>query len=263
MSGFYGTEQQRALQRRTQMMRDRIADAHGIYDAGRFMGIDEPEKVPPSEVERMLARDGLVAFRMISPAQAASVFPPLEARGYRIDTWDIFVGGLDDAGARAQAIACRPLPDGLAVGPLHDDPEGAETLALQRFLAASGLAPFPGGRLLALPPRAKTIVVREGDQIAATGHAYFPHNAHSRFRDHAWVGLIAVDERWRGKGLGRLINALLVRAAFEELGAARVYEMVAPSNASSRRMVEACGLALDPALRCGVAMPGSAARFTR
>ena len=66
-----------------------------------------------------------------------------------------------------------------------------------------------------------------------------------------------------GCGVGAGVMYALIRAAFEELGAQYVYEMVAPSNIASRRMVEACGLRLDPALRCGVAVPVEAARFTR
>lgn len=263
MAGFFGTGQQQALQRRTHDMREWIAATPGIYNAGRFMGVDDPDSFAPEELERMLARDGLLGLRMISPAQAKRHFPALEAKGCRIDSWDILVGDAPHAGLAASAIAAGPLPEGIVIQPPLDDPQGARTVAIQRFLAANGLAPFPGTMLVAAPPSGRTIVLGAGDRIAATGHAYFPHNAHSPFHDHAWVGLIAVDEPWRGKGLGRLVNALLVRAAFQELGARRVYEMVAPSNVASRRMVEASGLHFDPNLRCGVAVPVEAARFTR
>ncbi len=263
MSGFFGTDRQQELQRRTCLMRDRVAQTPGLYNAGRFTGIDDPARFPPAVLHRMLARDGLLGFRMISPPQAALIFPRLEARGCRIDRWDIFVGEPAGAGARAQALAGIPLPDGISVQPAPADPDGADTLRVQQFLAGNGLAPFPGTMLVAAPPEGITIVLAEGERIAAAGHAYFPHNAHSRFRGHAWIGLIAVDERWRGKGLGRLLNARLIRAAFDELHALHVYEMVAPSNAASRRMVESCGLRLDPALHSGVAVPSAAPRFTR
>jgi RimJ/RimL family protein N-acetyltransferase len=55
----------------------------------------------------------------------------------------------------------------------------------------------------------------------------------------------------------------LQRRTHDELGARCVYELVAPSNLASRRMVEGCGLSLAPDLRCGVAVPADAARFTR
>ncbi|WP_181165697.1 MULTISPECIES: GNAT family N-acetyltransferase [unclassified Mesorhizobium] len=117
---------------------------------------------------------------------------------------------------------------------------------------------------MARPPQAKTIVLGdESGAIAATGHTYFPHNTHSPFRHHVWIGLLAVADSWRGKGLGRLLNGLLVDYAFGELGAHAVYEMVAPSNEISRRMVQGSGLRLAPELRCGVAVPANTSRFTR
>lgn len=263
MAGFFGTEQQQALQKLACAMRDRIAGTPGFYNAGRFVGVDDPDRVRPEEMERMLARDRLLGLRMIPAAQAARLFPALEARGCRIDRWDILVGDAEGAGSRARAIAEAPLPHGLRIMPQLAGPQDGDTVGLQQFLAANGLAPFPGTMLADQPPHAKTIVLAAGDRIAAAGHAYFPHNGHSRWHRHAWVGLIAVDEAARGRGLGRLVNALLVRAAFEELGARHVYEMVAPSNVASRRMIEACGLRLDPAVSCGVAVPVEAARFTR
>lgn len=263
MAGFYGTEEQQALQRRTHEMRDWIASTPGIYNAGRFIGVDDPDRVPEPQIEEMLARDGLIGFRMISPAQADRIFPPLAAKGYRIDTWDILVGTPDTAGVEAGAITGRPVPEGITVQTILDGPEGKDTVEVQRFLATAGLAPFPGSMLAETPPRARTIVLRVGRHIIATGHAYFPHNAHSRFRNYAWIGLITVGETWRGLTFGRLISAMLVEAAFDELGASHVYEMIAPSNLPSRRMAEACGLKFDPTLRCGVAVPHDAARFTR
>jgi len=263
MTGFFGTNHQQDLQRRTHEMRDWIAATPGLYNAGRFVGVDDPDSLEPGMLAHMLVRDGILGLRMISPQQAARHFPPLEAAGCRIDCWDIFVGDAGNAGGRARAITARRLPEGLELLPPLDEPESPATLRVQEFLAANGLAPFPGTMLVDEASRAKTIVLAGAEGIAATGHAYFPHNAHSPFRDHAWLGLVAVDDAWRGKGLGTQVNALLVRAAFEELGARHVYEMVAPSNIASRRMVEACGLRLDADLRCGVAVPADAARFTR
>lgn len=153
---------------------------------------------------------------------------------------------------------------GVAILPALEDAESLETRRVQEFLAVNGLAPFPGAMLAAEPARAKTIVLgEESGQIIATGHAYFPHNTYSPYCEHAWIGLIAIAQACRGKGLGRFINALLIAAAFDELGARCVYEMVAPSNEASRRMVEGCGLRLAADLRCGVAVPAAAARFTR
>lgn len=263
MSGFYGTIHQQELQRRTYAMRDWIAATPGLYNAGRFTGVDDPDMIERDTMDHMLERDRILGLRMISPKQAETYFPQLERQGCRIDCWDILIGDVDSVSARVLMIANRALPNGmLAISP-SEDADGAAIVKLQAFLAKNGIAPFPGFMLAEQPPRAKTVLLIEDNRIAATGHAYYPHNRHSPFRDYVWIGLIAVDADWRGQGLGTLVHALLVRAAFDELSARRVYAMVAPSNITSRRMVEACGLKLNPDLRCGVAVPIDAARFTR
>jgi RimJ/RimL family protein N-acetyltransferase len=90
-----------------------------------------------------------------------------------------------------------------------------------------------------------------------------PHNAYSPYHDYAWGGLVAVAEPHRGKGLGKVINALMIDRVFRDLKASHIYELVSASNVVSRRMVEACGLRLEPALTCGMATPHQSGRFTK
>lgn len=264
MAGFFGTEAQRALQSRTYALRDWVAATPGLYNAGRFYGVDDPDRLPWEALEQILQRDGILGLRMISTAQAERCFPKLEALGCRIDRWDIFVGEANAVDAARSAIVSRGLPDGLRIAAPLAGPETDDTRRLQQFTADNGLAPFPGALLVLPAPVAATIVIEDaGGQIAAAGHAYFPHNALSPFHRHAWVGLVSVAPGARGQGLGAFVNALLVRAAVRDLGASHVYEMAAPDNLPSRRMIESSGLTLNPGLLCGVGVPVAAQRFTR
>ncbi|MCF3642627.1 GNAT family N-acetyltransferase [Rhizobium sp. TRM95111] len=67
----------------------------------------------------------------------------------------------------------------------------------------------------------------------------------------------------RGIGLGTAINARMIGRVFRDLDATHVYELISETNLPSRRMAEACGLRLEPALTCGAAMPDGGERFTR
>ncbi len=99
-------------------------------------------------------------------------------------------------------------------------------------------------------------------RIVATAHANMSFSDHSKYRSTAWVGLIAVTAQQRGRGVGRYVNALAITAAVNVLGAHTVVEFVRADNTPSRRMIESCGLRLDPALLCGLATPAANARFT-
>jgi RimJ/RimL family protein N-acetyltransferase len=99
---------------------------------------------------------------------------------------------------------------------------------------------------------ATTIALADSDgAIIATAHAYRPHNIFSPFHDVAWGGLVAVAESQRGRKLGSYVNAMIVRAAFERLDAGRIYELASATNLPSRRMIESCGLKLEPKLKSG------------
>jgi GNAT superfamily N-acetyltransferase len=215
-------------------------------------------------LETILQRDRILGFRMISPGQAERYFPRLSDRGFRVDTWDVFMGDAEEVRRRVATLLEKGTPEGILVQPPLKDPEGAETRRVQEFLSANGLAPMSGSMLVGKPGEAATLVFTDrDDSVVATGHAYFPHNAHSGHHRDAWVGLIAVAERMRGTGLGRYVNARVLLSAIDDLRARRVYELVGTTNLASRRMVEACGLTHAPDLLCGVAMPPDTGRFTR
>jgi len=108
-----------------------------------------------------------------------------------------------------------------------------------------------------------TIIIGDEAGVVATAHGYMPHNAFSPYRGYAWGGLVAVAETHRGRGLGKLVNALMIERVLKELGASHIYELVSASNVPSRRMVEACGLTLELTLTCGIATPQESARFTK
>jgi RimJ/RimL family protein N-acetyltransferase len=263
MAGYFGTERQCALQERTHAFRDWMAETPGIYNAGRFIGADDPDRVAWADLEAILERDRILGLRMVTADQASRFFPRLEARGYRIDTWNIFTAPAADIAERIEAILAPGLPDGLRVALPLSGPEADDTRRLQQFLADNGMAPLSGTMLASPPPVARTIMLAEANgAIAACGHAYFPHNRHSPFSRHAWVGLVAVAQAQRGRGLGRLVNAMLLDAAARELHAGHVYELVGASNTASRKMVESCGLRLADDLLCGVATPTEEGRFT-
>lgn len=264
MAGYFGTQRQQLLQERTHTFRDWMAETPGIYNAGRFIGTDDPDRAVWSDLETILDRDGILGLRMVTRDQASRFFPGLEARGYRIDTWDIFTAAVADIADRVASILSSGLPAGIRACPPLSGPEGDDTRRLQQFLADNGMAPFSGTMLAGTPSVARTIALENADgAIVACGHAYFPHNRHSRFSRYAWVGLIAVAASQRGSGLGRLVNAMLLDAAARELGADHVYELVGATNIASRRMVESCGLRIAGDLVCGVATPAQEDRFTR
>ncbi|MCA1368671.1 GNAT family N-acetyltransferase [Bradyrhizobium sp. BRP14] len=239
-----------------------ISATPGLAQAGRFFSVDDIDLIDWAFVEDRLARDGVFGFRLIPSDRVEEIRKKLGS-SYRLDLWNVYSADRSTAIAACTSIMEAGLPDGLTRVDLTDHSAEVATGLIQICMAENGIAPFSGAMLLGKVIPAATLAIADADgHIVATAHANRSFNAHSRHRSTAWVGLITVETQRRGSGLGRSINALAIMAAFDRLGANAVVEFVHADNTVSRRMIEACGLRLDPALVCGLAVPTVDARFT-
>jgi GNAT superfamily N-acetyltransferase len=68
-----------------------------------------------------------------------------------------------------------------------------------------------------------------------------------------FAGSVAVADGWKGKGLGRWLNAAVIDLARREGGAVHVQEGVSSANATSRRMIEGCELFLEDGITAVIA----------
>jgi len=264
MSGYFGTELQMGLQARAETAADWIRETPGACQSGRLIGCDDVERLGWDAIEEILARDGVCSFRMIPVAELDGLADRLARIGYRLDTWDVFTADRPTAMEATTAILARGLPDGFTALEIPRDPEAPQIVAMQRLMSECGVVPFSGSLLTGECAAGTLSAVADATgTITAVAYGYFPHNAFSPYHRQAWGGLVAVAESQRGKKLGNIINAMMVRRVFTELDADGIYELVGASNLPSRRMVETCGLRFDPGVKCGSTAAINGARFTR
>lgn len=264
MSGYFGTEEQQRLQKFAETSAGFIEATPGACQIGRIMGCDDPDRLGWDEIDRFLERDGVFAFRLIPAENMDAIRSRLAARNFRLDTWDLFVGERASALALSEAIVSKGLPRGLVQLDEPVDPEGEDTRSIQELISRCAIVPFSGSMLVGEAGPSTTVAI--GDDRAKTvavAHGYFPHNRHSPWHSYGWGGLVSVDEKARGQGLGNLVNAMMVVRMFRKLGASHIYELVSASNETSRRMVRSCGLAHVQNLACGMAIAEDRERYTR
>jgi hypothetical protein len=258
MPGYFGTPDQQRLQAVAEANAAFIAVTPGACQTGRMLGCDDLDRFGWAQIDAVLARDGVIGFRLIAADRAPELRKNLALRGFRLDTWDVYLADRDAVLAATAPILARGLPAGFVALP---SPEAA---GLQSLMSSAGIVPFSSSMLVGEFGPAVTLAIGDAaGRAVAAGHAYLPHNATSPRQGCAWGGLVAVAEAERGKGLGAQINARIAEAAFSRLGATHLYELISPTNVPSQRMAAACGLRHDPGLLCGVASRIDAGRFTR
>jgi RimJ/RimL family protein N-acetyltransferase len=261
MEAYHGTERQMALQRKVDRFAEWTRETLGACLIGRIMGCDDPDRLGWESVFDHFGEDGVFGMRLIPAERLGAIRARFAERDGKVDIWDVFRA---DAETIRAALANLPtdLPDGYRLtGPAECAGETA-IRQLQTVMSANKVVPFSGAVLTGVHAPAALVAIAAADgTIAATAFAHLPHNDHSPHKGSAWGGLVAVDPAHRGRRLGVAVNAAMLRAAVDDLGAAEVYELVSAANEPSRRMVQRCGLSLDPSVFCGMANRGEG-RFT-
>lgn len=262
--GLFGNDLQRKLQSAALANVRDYRNTPGAVFAARMSGTDDPDKFGWDRIQRVLADEGALTFRMIPIDQCAQVEKRFKEFGCTISWWDVFDGATDEIRAACENIVDRPRADFTLSEPSSTD-DAAFFERAQAFMAESGIAPYPMQVLSgSMGPAAFAALATPDDgSIAATAFSYFPYNRYSPHSKVAWAGLVAVLENLRGQGLGAYVNALVLKKAVDELGAERVQEFARTSNVASCRMIKRCGLSLRSDVRSGIAQPAEAANFTR
>jgi hypothetical protein len=194
--------------------------------------------------------------------------PEIEARlaeqGFSIMWWDVFDGIGAEVLNKCDAILATSLPEGVMLVPVPPSAVHPTVVQIQSFLSENGISPFPGHVLVGGAGKSSLAVMSDANGvIIACAFGYFPYNEFSDHRHTAWIGLVAVSDRCRGKGLGVRTNAIALSEMIRRHGAANVQEFVRASNLASCRMVERCGLRQNSGVLSGIAQPSGAAQFTR
>ncbi len=263
MAGYFGSETQMHLQQQTDELFNWMYSTPGICHPGRFVGTDDPDHAGWDTIFEILKRDGVFGFRMVPVERIPEVTSRLQERGFRIDFWEIFSAKTGDILVASHPHASNVLPDDLKHIDMPMKADDPVIRRIQEFMANNGIAPFSGSMLVGeFGPAVTVSVADQSGEVVAAAHAYFPHNQYSPYHLSAWGGLVAVAESQRGRKLGSYVNAYMVEAALNQLGAKRIYEQVAETNLPSRKMVESSGLILDPAVKSGIAVR-EGSRFTR
>ena len=190
---YFGTETQVALQRRAEELYDWAYNTAGCCHPGRFCGTDDPKLLGWQTIEAVLRRDRVFGFRLLPAAERTSLSGRLEALGYRLDTWNVYLADALDALPPSREFVEETVPSDLDEHVLTPGDSNERAGEIQKFIAENSIAPFSSRMLKGdLGPAATPYIRDSAGRIVACAHAYFPHNRHSAHEKTAWVGLVAV-----------------------------------------------------------------------
>jgi hypothetical protein len=246
---YCGTDFQIAIQKRIRHRHAWISETPEVANGGRIMNFLEPDKTGWDRIRTFLEEDGAVAItaqdRGATPQRLYEMYGP----GYEYPSWDTYTGKAADILVHCRELRHQnPMPEGWRVECL-ECPDDHALEAIQTLNTHTGVSPAPAYYLRSevIPSLTSCIWTPDGG-LAATATVSGRYHAESRFADYVFNGSISVDIHFRGKGLGKVVNAHVLIESQRRMGWAHGISQVAADNPASQKTVEACGFSRDPDL---------------
>jgi len=263
MAEYCGTELQVAIQARMRERQAWIEKTPEIANGGRVLNFLEPEKTGWERIHELFAEDRVLSFTAQCLDTTMPVLRDTFGAACKYPYWNVFFGDAQTAVDASQSVlADVRVPAGWKLQSL-ERPTDEQISAVQQLNMATGIAPYPAfySRGEAVPCLTTCLWNDEGS-LVGTASANCRYHRDSRLSGHIFEGSVSVAQECRGMGLGKLLNAAVLRDSQRVYGWTGVLAQARPDNLPSRRMIEACGLKMCPDL-VTISVVASDEEFTR
>lgn len=243
MAEFIGTENSIALQMRLRDRQPEIAGSPNLVNGGRILHFLDPQDTGWTRVKELAQEDGLAGFPIVEQETVLEQITQHLGVHWKTPVWHALLGSVDQVLSACEVVInAVELPDGWHTI-MHDCPDDDEITEIQALNSEAGVSPYPAYYTRSEAVPVLTACIRNCDgTLVATASVADRYHAQSRLADHVFVGMVSVSGNCRGKGLGKLVNALVLVESQERFGWKVATEQVAPDNPVSRAMIIACGL---------------------
>ncbi|MCV2888996.1 hypothetical protein [Ruegeria aquimaris] len=244
MADFCGDPANIEVQKRLLSRQDWISRTPAVANGGRVLNIVAPDELGWDQIRDLMAEDELAGF----VAQDHDTFlPKVQAElgeHYSYPFWQVYRGSAEHVRAACEALLFKlDLPDGWRIDTLTH-PNEDQIAKVQELNLATGVAPYPAyysaGSLVGC-----VTTVLWSDTGLAVGSASVVDKFHpdGRLGGTVFKGSTCVLPDYRGKSLGKLVNAHNLLGSLEAFQWTHVISQVQPSNTASHRTIGTCGLA--------------------
>ncbi len=246
MAEYVGTDNQIDIQRKMRQRQSWIAETPGVANGGRVLAFDDPDRVGWGTVLKLAQADNLVVFPQFPEEEIVAKIRRFLGAHWKTPVWLLYVGEPERVlSASLAIIEAYDLPRGWRVE-ANETPNDQQIDAVQSLNMATGIAPYPAffSRGEA-GPIVTVCLYDEAGVLVATAAAVMRYHRASRLGGSVFAGMVSVTAAQRGKGLGKLVNAVVLAESQKRLSWHRVMEQAAHDNAASQAMIAACGLERD------------------
>ncbi len=249
MPDFLGSESAIALQKRIRDRNPVIAKSPDLVNGGRVMHFLDPAQTGWDQVRRYAEEDRAVGFVGVTLEPTLTNIRSNLGPDWETPYWLAMTGTRNKILPACETIrAAISLPDGWRIS-AHQEPDDSLISEIQSLNQVTGVSPYPAYYMRSEPFPVLTMCLHDKTgTLVATASVADRYHAESRLSGWVFDGMVSVSEDHRGKGLGKLVNALALLESAERFQWHVASEQVAPDNVPSKAMIEACGLTHEDGL---------------
>jgi GNAT superfamily N-acetyltransferase len=243
-TGFHGE-----VQRRLRDLHPEIAADPALSNGGRVLNILDLDAVGWPRIRDYVERDSVVGLTAVPEAETRDKLVEIFGSDVSVTAWRVFFGDPVCVLPRVEEIVSNfNLPEGWRLLSVAR-PDDAMLDAIAILNLKTGVRPTPGYYLRGeVYPSTTTLLWDDRGTLAGCANATMRYHPQSRFVGTLFAGAVSVDPAHRGKGLGSLVNAALLRDAYRVHDWHRVIEQARDDNRASCGMLRRCGLQAAPDL---------------
>jgi len=243
MTDFIGTDKLIKVQKRIHARQSLIDGDINLVNGGRLMLFLDPELTGWGTVKRYAEEDRLIVLPAVQEEETISLIHRHLGTGWDTSIWHCFTGGVDQVlDYCLSVVKSNPLPISWSVTTLQH-PDNSQIDEIQALNTETGVLPYPAYYMRSEVLPVLTVCVRNADKdLVATASVADRYDQNSRLGGYAFAGNVSVSTRCRGKGLGKLANALALIESQKRFNWNVVTEQAAPDNPVSLAMIMSCGL---------------------
>jgi hypothetical protein len=254
---FFGSDDQRALQRRGRALAALLGQDRRYSYYGRSVGLPGPEDGEIDHLAALATIQGYAVYGAVPMDQVDAIKASLAARGLLPMHYDKWQGSDPAIAAARQVIATVSLPEDVTMLRLDASTSEGQMASMAEMALGCGVLPPCGEVLRGLLRPAVCLVAidRSAKVVSCAASSAYAHQDHPRHGAQAWWGMLATDPARRGQRLSLVLGAHALLEMASRFGFGDFMTGVEPGNAPSEAICARMGLAKGLSAIIGCADP--------
>lgn len=247
MAEFYGAPHLVELQKSLRDRAAKIAQDPLLSNGGRILNILDPDAFGWDRVFALADRDRFVGLTRVDRDRTLARLRARYGTQAEFPYWSAFEGTPDVTGPACDRILDgADLPRGWTCSST-DRPDAATVEASQILNEATGVAPAPAYFLRGdAVPSMLTLLHDADGTLVGCASGTMRYHPDGPLGGWLFAGSVSVAPEHRGRGLGAVLNARLLRDSQARFGWRAVLEQARADNLGSVGMITKCGLTGTP-----------------